>query len=235
MLITDPNLEKNRPHKYLSFISMLWLGVFIITNFMAFKTVEILGVTTIVTVLFYPITYIFADVFTEVYGYGRTRKIIWSGLTVLLLVSVMAYVATLYPSTTDFTQNEAFNAVFKISPIMSFAAIIAFIVGEFLNSFILAKLKVKDGGKRMWFRFIGSTFLGQLADSVTYFGVILLLTDGIFNLEIAPKIIGGSVFLCTLYEIIALPITYRICSFLKKAEGLDIYDVKTDFNPLKIS
>lgn len=201
---------------------------------MAFKTIKIFGIPTVVTVLFYPITYIFADVFTEVYGYSRTRKIIWSGLVVLCIVSAIAYLATLYPSTSDFAYNESFNTVFKLSPVFGFAAVAAFAVGEFLNSYVLARLKVKYNGEYTRLRFIASTFFGQLADATTYFGVIIFLTTGIFSLDMAPSIILGSVFLCTVYEIIALPITYRICSFLKKAEWLDIYDKNTDFNPFKI-
>lgn len=231
-LITDPVLSANHHHKYLIIFAMLWVTFLLLTTFTTLKTFEINGVVFFAAVIGYPFTYLFSDIFTEVYGYRVSRKIIWTGFLCIFLASVFAYIYTLIPPSSYFTEveNNAFNLIFRASPLISIAMILGFWVGENINSIILAKMKIWTKGAKQGLRYITSTFFGQIADNCSSVIFILIVA----NLFTAREAFSGAftaIIFCTVWEIIALPITYKVIKALKHAEGLDTFDHGTHFNP----
>jgi queuosine precursor transporter len=234
-LITDPVVSANQPHKYLTVFAMLWITFLLLTVFTTLKTFELYGVVFFAAVIAYPMTYIFSDIFTEVYGYRVSRKIIWTGFLCLTIASSLAYLYTLIPPSQYFTptENDAFNLIFRASPYITFASIVAFWAGENVNSIILAKLKLWTKGKRQGFRYIVSTFLGQTADNIVGVSIIVLIAN-LFTFQEAWQGIITTIVFCTVWEIVALPLTYFAVRKIKKAEGLDTYDEGTNLNPFAL-
>lgn len=231
-LIVDPVVSASRPHKYLIVFAMLWVTFLLLTTFTTLKTFEIHGIVFFAAVIGYPFTYVFSDIFTEVYGYRVSRKIIWSGFLCIFLASIFAYIYTLIPPSSYFTEveNNAFNMIFKASPLLSIAMILGFWAGENINSMVLAKMKIWTKGKKQGLRYILSTFLGQIVDNSTSVIFILIVA----NLFTAREAFSGAltaIIFCTVWEIIALPVTYKVIKLIKKAEGLDTYDHGTKLNP----
>ena len=184
-------------------------------------------------VLFFPISYLFGDILTEVYGYARSRKVIWAGFGALIFASLMSYVITSLPDahTMSAEQRSAIYTIFGQTPRIVAASLIAFWMGEFVNSFVLAKLKVLSEGKFLWVRTIGSTIMGEIADSLVFYPVAFF---GIWSNEQLISVMIGNYFIKVLWEVAATPFTYLIVNFLKKAEHEDYYDRNTDFNPFTL-
>jgi len=231
-LITDPKVSAQSNHKYLGLLGMLWVTFLIINLFTALKTFEIGGFVFAVVILTYPFVYIFADIFTEVYGYRVTRKVVWTGFFCMALSSVIAYVYTLVPSP-NFADSEAYNLIFKSSPIVAFFVILAFFCGELTNSYVVAKLKIFTEGKFINLRLVLSTLFGQLVDNSIAITGIFLFADWFTSEQVIPLIISTVIF-CTAWEIIALPITRKAIRVIKREEGLDTYDKGTNFNPFAL-
>ena len=229
--MTDP--EKIKSNKYLDILAMVWITFLIVSTFTVQKVFSLGPFSFSVATLCYPITYIFADIFTEVYGYKKTRRIIWSGFVCLLLATSVASLYALVPPDPSYPDDAAFRSIFLASPIVALSGICGFFAGEFLNSYVVAKLKVYFNGTRMWVRLISSTLAGQTADNVIVYTLILVFA-GYFSWGDLPNLIFSTVLFCTLWEVAALPLTYKIISTLKKAEQIDVYDRKTDFNPFKL-
>ena len=187
-------------------------------------------------VLFFPISYLFGDILTEVYGYARSRKVIWAGFGALIFASLMAFVVTSLPvaKTMSPERVEAIDLIFGQTPRIVLASLTAFWFGEFVNSFVLAKLKILTVGRFLWMRTIGSTILGEIADSAIFYPVAFF---GVWSNEQLIAVMIGNYFIKVLWEVAATPFTYIIVNFLKRAEKEDYYDRETDFNPftLKIS
>ena len=184
-------------------------------------------------VLFFPISYLFGDILTEVYGYARSRKVIWAGFGALIFASLMSFVVTALPpaKTMEAAQINALNTIFGQIPRIVLASLTAFWLGEFVNSFVLAKLKLRFGGRFLWIRTIGSTIMGEIADSLVFYPVAFF---GIWSNEQLISVMIGNYFIKVLWEILATPFTYLIVGFLKKAESEDFYDENTDFNPFSL-
>jgi len=172
-------------------------------------------------VLFFPVSYLFGDILTEVYGYARSRKVIWAGFGALIFASLMSLVVTYLPAahTMSAEQQAAINLI------------LAFALGEFVNSFVLAKLKLATSGKFLWLRTIGSTVLGEVADSAVFYPVAFF---GVWSNEQLISVMIGNYFIKVLWEVFATPFTYVIVGFLKRAEHEDYYDKDTDFNPFSL-
>lgn len=231
-LITDPEVTAVRPHKYLIVFAMLWITFLLVTIFTSLKSFEIGGVVFFAAVIGYPITYIFSDIFTEVYGYRTSRRIIWTGFLCIATASGLAFLYTLIPPSSYFgaTENEAFNLIFRASPFISLATIIGFWAGENVNSIVLAKLKLLTQGKKQGVRYIASTFFGQIVDNLTAVSVIVLVAN-LFTYQEAFSGMLTSILFCTAWEIIALPVTYQAIRFIKHAEGIDTFDTTTKLHP----
>lgn len=184
-------------------------------------------------VLFFPISYLFGDILTEVYGYARSRKVIWAGFGGLIFASLMAYVVTSLPAARTMSpeQVDALNLIFGQTPRIVAASLLGFWAGEFVNSFVLAKLKLLTSGKWLWTRTIGSTVFGEMADSLIFYPIAFL---GVWSNEQVISVMIGNYLIKVLWEVVATPFTYVIVGFLKRAEHEDFYDRDTDFNPFSL-
>lgn len=184
-------------------------------------------------VLFFPISYLFGDILTEVYGYARSRKVIWAGFGALIFASLMAGIVTYLPaaSTMDPARDSAISMIFGQTPRIVFASLVAFWMGEFTNSFVLAKMKILTAGRMLWSRTIGSTFVGEAVDTAVFYPVAFL---GTWSNELIISVMIGNYILKVLWEALATPFTYKIVGFLKRAEQEDFYDRDTDFNPFSL-
>lgn len=184
-------------------------------------------------VLFFPISYLFGDILTEVYGYKRTRRVIWAGFGALIFASVMSFIVTSLPParTMPAEQVQAVNMIFGQTWRIVFASLLAFWLGEFVNSFVLAKMKIATAGKHLWMRTIGSTFAGEAVDSLIFYPLAFFGTWS--NAQVVSVMIGNY-FIKVLWEVLATPLTYRIVGFLKRVEHEDVYDRETNFNPFTL-
>lgn len=228
-LVTDPIVAAAQPHKYLAIFGMLWVTVLIVGMFTSLKTFYIGSLVFSVGAIAYPFVYIFADIFTEVYGYRVTRKIVWTGFACMFIASLLAFIYSYIPNP-DFADNDAYNLIFRASPIVAIAFIIAFFAGELTNSFIVAKMKLLTNGAYLNVRLVVSTFFGQLVDNgIAFFAVFYFA--GWFTLPELVPLITTTVLFCTIWEVIALPITRKVIKTIKHKEGLDAYDNGTNFNP----
>jgi queuosine precursor transporter len=178
--------------------------------------------------LLFPVTYIFGDVFTEVYGYAASRRAIWIGFFASALLSLMGMFAVWLPPAPGWHNQEAFATVFGFVPRMVLASLIAFWCGEFANSFVMAKMKVWTKGRMLWSRTIGSTVVGQAVDTAV---VMTLAFGGSVTPALIANLIVSAYLGKVLYEAAATPLTYAVVNFLKRREGVDTFDSATDFNP----
>lgn len=228
--VTDPNTALRSRTKYLDIIGIVWISCLLLTIILGPKMIDVGPFKFSVGVLFYPITYIFSDVFTEVYGYKTTRRIIWMGFFILIFTAILTSLALAIPSSSIYQDSAAFQIIFTPVPIFAAVAIVSFWAGEFINSYIMAKVKIITGGKYLWMRTTSSTVAGQTIDN--FFGYFLAFSfTGEYSTTTLINLWLSTVAFCSLYEFIATPITYKIVSFLKRAEGLDVYDYGTNFNP----
>ncbi|MEO7539014.1 MAG: queuosine precursor transporter [Pyrinomonadaceae bacterium] len=184
-------------------------------------------------ILFFPLSYLFGDLLTEVYGYERSRRVIWAGFGALIFASFMSYAVTSLPPAKTMApeQQSAVNLIFGQTWRIVTASLLAFWAGEFVNSFVLAKMKVMTGGKHLWMRTIGSTFAGEAVDSVIFYPIAFL---GMWSNQQVVSVMIGNYFLKVLWEVLATPLTYKIVAFLKRAENEDHFDRNTNFNPFSI-
>lgn len=178
--------------------------------------------------MLFPITYIFGDIFVEVYGYGPSRRAIWIAFFSSALLAVMALATTSLPPAPEWENQEAFEVVFGFVPRVLAASLIAFWCGEFANAFVMSKMKLLTKGKFLWTRTIGSTVVGQLVDTAL---VITILFIGVHSFSTMLNLMLTGYFAKVIYEAAATPLTYLIVNRLKKAEGIDVFDENVDFNP----
>ncbi|WP_425146374.1 queuosine precursor transporter [Deinococcus sp.] len=220
--------------RYFDLILGLFAVVLIISNVASTKTATAnLGVWKPAfdggTILF-PLTYIFGDLLTEVYGYARSRRVIWFGLAMNLLATLTFALVAALPESPDSPTKGAFGPVFAFAPRILLASTAAFFVGEFLNSYVLAHLKIATQGKHLWTRTIGSTLVGQGADTLV-FSLIAFL--GVLPSDVLWGLILFNYLYKVALEVLLTPLTYAVVAFLKRAEGVDTYDRQTDFNPFR--
>lgn len=221
----------NRVFKYYDLVLVLFAAALLISNLSATKLIEFGPIITDGGAILFPIIYILGDILTEVYGYKYARRAIWAGF-IVMLVAILAFTLVRYMPAADFyTDQAAFEAILGFFPRIVLASLAAYLFGSFINAYIMAKLKVKTKGKKLWLRLIGSTFVGQLLDTVIFaliaFGGILGATD------MVVFILVGWLFK-TGVEVVMLPVTYRVIRFFKKKENVDEFDRKTDFSPFKL-
>jgi len=181
-------------------------------------------------ILFFPVSYVIGDVLTEVYGYARARRVIWAGTAALLFMAFMAWVVVALPPAPDWTNQPAYEAIFGQVPRIVFASIVAFWAGEFVNAFVLARMKVWTGGKHLWSRTIGSTFAGQGIDSLIFYPLAFWGAAG-WTTDLVLQVLVTQWVLKVAWEVLLTPVTYAVVGFLKRREGVDVYDEGTDFTP----
>ena len=185
-------------------------------------------------VLFFPVSYVIGDVLTEVYGYARARRVIWTGFAALLFMAFMAWVVVALPPAATWTGQAAYEAVFGQVPRIVIASIVAFWAGEFANSFVLAKMKVWTQGRHLWSRTIGSTIVGQGVDSLLFYPLAFYGAPD-WPVEAMLMVMASQFILKVCWEVLLTPVTYAVVGFLKRREGVDVFDTDTDFTPFKAS
>jgi uncharacterized integral membrane protein (TIGR00697 family) len=184
-------------------------------------------------VLFFPLSYLFGDILTEVYGYSKSRRVIWAGFGALIFASLMSFVVVNLPAAATMNSNQqaALETIFGQTPRIVGASLIAFFIGEFANSFVLAKMKLKTGGKFLWARTVGSTVVGEAFDSLIFYPVAFL---GVWSTEQVIAVMWSNYLLKVGWEVLATPVTYKIVNYLKRVEHEDYFDRDTDFNPFTL-
>jgi uncharacterized integral membrane protein (TIGR00697 family) len=219
-------MEKN--YRYLGAISVFFVSVLLISNVASTKIVDFGRLAFDAGTLLFPLTYIFGDVLTEVYGYKRSRRVIWMGLSMALLMSAIFIIVGKLPADASWGNQAAYDAILGMTPRIVLASLIAFFTGEFSNSYVLAKMKIWTKGKMLWARTIGSTLIGELLDSTIF---VLIAFWGIFPNDLILTIIISNYLFKSAVEIALTPLTYRVIAFLKKREQEDYYDTDTNFSP----
>lgn len=184
-------------------------------------------------VLFFPISYVFGDILTEVYGYARARKVIWAGFGALLFASAMSAIVVALPPAPGWQNQAAYEIAFGSTWRIALASLIAFWCGEFVNSFVLAKMKIATAGRWLWMRTIGSTIVGEGVDSALFYP-LAFYGSGLIPDEMLPKVMLAQFFAKVMVEVALTPVTYKLVAALKRAEQVDYYDRQTDFNPFKL-
>jgi uncharacterized integral membrane protein (TIGR00697 family) len=181
-------------------------------------------------VLFFPVSYVIGDVLTEVYGYARARRVIWTGFAALVFMAFMAWVVVKLPPAEGWPGQEAYEFVFGNSWRIVLASMTAFWAGEFANSFVLAKMKVWTAGKHLWMRTIGSTVVGQGLDSLIFYPLAFWGLAG-WPPEQLWQVVLSQWLIKTVWEALLTPVTYAVVGFLKRREGVEVFDTGTDFSP----
>jgi uncharacterized integral membrane protein (TIGR00697 family) len=183
--------------------------------------------------IFFPISYIFGDVLTEVYGYARARRVIWAGFIGLLFAAVMASVVVALPPAPFWENQKAYEIAFGTTWSIALASMFAYFCGEFVNSFVLAKMKILTQGRHLWSRTIGSTVVGEAVDSALFYP-LAFYDSGLIPNEALPAIMAAQFGLKVAVEVLFTPVTYKIVSALKRAEKEDHYDRETNFTPFSL-
>lgn len=225
---------EQRSYRYFDLILGLFVAVLIISNIVSVKAVRLALPLTDMhlsfdggTILF-PVSYIFADILTEVYGYERSRRVIWAGFSGLVLMSITIWLVGIIPADPEWTLQPSYQNLLMTAPRIALASIIAYFVGEFSNSYILSRLKIFTKGKYLWVRTIGSTLVGQLIDSVLF---VIIAFGGVWENSLVIRVLISNYIFKTMYEVIATPLTYSITHWLKNKESEDHYDYEANYNP----
>jgi queuosine precursor transporter len=184
-------------------------------------------------ILFFPVSYVIGDVLTEVYGYARARRVIWAGFAALLFMAFMSWVVVALPPAPDWTNQPAYEAIFGQVPRIVFASMVAFWAGEFVNSLVLAKMKLWTRGRHLWSRTIGSTVAGQGVDSLIFYPLAFWGAQG-WTTDLVLTVLVTQWVLKVSWEVLLTPVTYAVVGFLKRREGVDVYDEATDFTPFAV-
>jgi uncharacterized integral membrane protein (TIGR00697 family) len=218
---------------WLTIVAGVFITCLIVSNIIAVKLVTIFGLVLPAAVVIFPISYIFGDVLTEVYGYRQARRVIWLGFLCNLLAVIAIWLGQILPGVVPPVQ-DAYAAVLGFTPRVLAASFVAYLVGEFANSYVLARLKVTTAGRWLWLRTISSTLIGEGLDSAVFM-TAAFLGSGLIPDAALPGAIVAQWLFKTAYEVLATPLTYAIVSFLKRQEGVDVYDRDTNFNPLALA
>ncbi len=215
-------------YKHFEFITVFFVVVLLISNVASTKILDLGWFTFDGGTLLFPLVYIFGDVLTEVYGYKKARRVIWMGFGASLLMSATFIIVGALPSASDWGNQAAYDAILGLTPRIVLASLIAYSFGEFVNSYILAKIKIATNGRWLALRTISSTIVGQGLDTALF---IIIAFGGIFPTSLIITLIISNYLFKTGVEIIFTPITYWVVNFLKKSESEDFYDKETNFNP----
>lgn len=232
-------VHQARQYRYYELVMAAFVIVLICSNLIgpakiAQITLPYLGVVTFgAGVLFFPISYVFGDILTEVYGYARARKVIWAGFTGLGFASFMAAVVVALPPAPFWNNQAAYEIAFGSTWRIVLASMCAYFCGEFVNSYVLAKMKIITAGKWLWTRTIGSTIFGEAVDSALFYPLAFYGT-GIIPNDKLPLVMLSQFLIKVGVEVVFTPITYKVVNALKRAEHEDYYDRNTDFNPFSL-
>ena len=210
----------------------LFVTCLLTANTMATKLIMLGGVVLTAGIVIFPISYVVGDVLTEVWGYAATRRVIWLGFACNTLMVAALWLGGELPAAPFWKGQDAYETIFGHTPRLLVASFLAYLVGEFANAFVLAKLKVATQGRWLWVRTIGSTVVGQALDSAVF---VTLAFAGVVPAGALVPIVAAQWIFKVIYEAAATPLTYAAVAWLKSREGLDAYDRHTDFNPVRLS
>lgn len=238
--IADADRLSSHQFRYYDFAMAAFVAILICSNLIgAAKLVQLFEVDILgwqagifgAGILFFPLSYILGDVLTEVYGYARTRRVVWAGFAAVLFMAFMSWVVVAMPPAPGWDGQSAYEQVFGLTPRIVFASVAAFWAGELANAFVMARMKVASGGRHLWQRTIGSTIVGQGVDSLIFYPLAFL---GVWSTSQVATVLVTNYLLKVLWEALLTPVTYRVVGALKRAEGVDVFDAETDFTPFSI-
>jgi len=221
-----------RQYKYYDLILGLFVAVILISNVASSKILDLGPFTFDGGTILFPISYIFGDILTEVYGYKRSRRVIWTGFFAAFLMSVIFIVVGKLPPAADWPNQDAYDKILGLTPRIVVASLIAYFAGEFSNSYTLAKMKIFSKGKWLWARTIGSTIVGEGIDTMLF---VFIAFYGVFPGNLLLAVLISNYIFKVFFEAAFTPFTYMIVGFLKRKEQCDVYDHDTDFNPFSIT
>jgi len=225
----DGTAGARRHFRYFDYVMAAFVAILLLSNLIgASKLASIEGFTFGAGILFFPVSYVIGDVLTEVYGYANARRVVWTGFAALLFMAFMSFVVVAMPPAESWDGQAAYESVFGSTWRIVAASLIAFWAGEFVNSFVLAKMKVLTAGKHLWGRTIGSTFFGQAVDSAIFYPIAFL---GIWETQDVLTVMVTNWGLKVLWEALLTPVTYAVVGWLKAREGVDVFDQGIDFSP----
>jgi uncharacterized integral membrane protein (TIGR00697 family) len=220
-----------RRYRYLDLLTLGFVVVLMISNLIGPKICQIGWLRPSAAEFLFPLTYICGDVFTEVYGYGASRRAIWLGFFSMALLAAMGQMAVALPPAPEWHGQDAYAIVFGIVPRFALASLVAYWAGEFTNSYTLAKLKLLTKGRWLWTRTVGSTVTGQAVDTAV---IVVVAFGGTQPMSLILRMILSSYLIKVAVEVMATPVTYLVVGKLKSAEGVDVFDSHTDFNPFAL-
>ena len=225
----DGTTGARRHFRYFDYVMAAFVAILLLSNLIgASKLASVQGFTFGAGILFFPVSYVLGDVLTEVYGYANARRCVWAGFAAMLFMAFMSWVVVKLPAAAGWDGQAAYESVFGNTWRIVAASILAFWAGEFVNSFVLAKMKIVTGGKHLWSRTIGSTVFGQAVDSLIFYPVAFLGTWS--NAQVLTVMITNWA-LKVLWEALLTPVTYAVVGWLKAREGVEVFDTGTDFSP----
>jgi uncharacterized integral membrane protein (TIGR00697 family) len=216
--------------KYYDIFTGLFVAVLLVSEITSTKLIQIGIFQTAGAIVLFPISYIFSDILTEVYGYARARRVLWIGFGAVVLQALVLMLVQYLPPAASWHNQAAYVATLGFVPRISLASVLAYWAGGFANDFTMAKMKLLTKGKHLWTRTIGSTVVGQAVDSFLFIGITFY---GMIPNFIILQIALTQYILKVIYETVATPVTYLVVNKLKQAEGLDVFDYKTNFTPFK--
>jgi queuosine precursor transporter len=230
-VLTPTRASSVHQFRNFDFVMAAFVAILLLSNLIgASKLATVGGFTFGAGILFFPVSYVLGDVLTEVYGYARARRCVWAGFAAMIFMAFMSYVVVAMPPAAGWPNQEAYETVFGSTWRIVLASITAFWAGEFVNSFVLAKMKIMTRGKQLWARTIGSTFFGQAVDSLIFYPLAFL---GIWETSQVITVMITNWLLKVLWEALLTPVTYAVVGWLKRHEGVDLFDEGTDFTPFK--
>lgn len=215
--------------KYFDLVMAAFVAVLLCSNLIGVpKVSSLFGVNFGAGILFFPISYVFGDILTEVYGYSKSRKVIWAGFAALLFASIMTWIVLALPPAPGWTDQAVYERIFGQTPRIAFASFTAYWCGEFTNSYVMAKMKIWSEGRHLWMRTIGSTVVGEGVDSLIFYPLAFY---GVWETALVVQVMIANYLIKTVWEAVLTPVTYRVVGFLKRAEQEDHYDRDTNFSP----
>jgi len=217
-------------HRFVIVVA-LFVTCLITANIIIAKQISIGGIILPAAIIIFPLSYIIGDVLTEVYGYQQARRVIWLGFLCNLITVAAIWIAQKLPPAPVFEAQGAYERILGSTPRFLLASFLAYLAGEFTNSFVMAKMKIITKGRWLWTRTVGSTLVGQGVDTVVVLTIAFL---GVLPLSVLGIMILSHWLVKTIYEIAATPLTYVVVGYLKRKEGIDTYDYGVDFNPLRV-
>ena len=222
----------SRHSNWFVLVAALFVTCLVVSNIIAVKVIDVAGYILPAAIIIFPVSYILGDILTEVYGYGRARQVIWLGFLCNVVAVVAIAAGGLLPAAGFWGEQEAYDAILGATPRILAASFIAYLIGELVNAWVLARLKVAMEGRHLWVRTIGSTLVGQILDSAVF---ITIAFAGIMPVEIMVGAVITQWLVKSAYEALATPLTYAAVGFLKRADDVDVYDRDLHFRPFTIS